>query len=70
MFIPPTPPQHPDEHLMRERSRRETAERAARSGRPGKVWRGLSAGDRVIFLVLFLAFVVVMWFFFSWLLTG
>ena len=56
---------------MRESARRqEAAQRDARSGRPGKVWRGLSTGDKVIFLALAAAFLAVMWFLFSWLLAG
>jgi hypothetical protein len=49
MMIPPVPPPHPDEHLILERARRESAQRDAGGGRPGKVWRGLSAGDKIIF---------------------
>jgi hypothetical protein len=60
----------PDEHLMQERHRREAAQRDARSGRPGKVWRGLSTGDKIIFLVLGVAALAGVWFFLSWLLTS
>lgn len=51
-MFPPTPPPHPDEHLMHERNRTEAAERENRSGQAGKRQRSLSKGDIIIFLVL------------------
>jgi hypothetical protein len=54
-MTPPIPPHHPEQHLMHERTRRETAEREGRSGRHKLRLRGLSTGDIIIFLVLGIA---------------
>jgi hypothetical protein len=65
-MIPPIPPRHPEEHLMHERTRRETAEREGRSGRHKLRLRGLSTGDIIIFLVLGIAVLAGLWLFLSW----
>jgi hypothetical protein len=51
-MFPPTPPPHPDEHLMQEENRREALERDDKSGQAWQRQKSLSKGDKVIFLVL------------------
>ena len=67
MFMPP---QHPDEHLMHERNRREAAQRDIESGRAGTRLKSLSTGDVIIFLVLGVAVLFGLWFLLSWLLPA
>lgn len=70
MFIPPTPPDHPDEHLRVQQSRKEEAEREDQGGQNWRRRKSLSTGDIIIFLVIGVALLAGVWFFTSWLLLS